>query len=76
MERVSDCRSPFSSPFGVRNMRLMIPVALLLFLVVFMLCSVGCNTVNGFGKDLQSWTADEAHGHYMAEEHRREQRRY
>ena len=54
-------------------MRLMILIALLLFLVVYMLCSVGCNTVNGFGKDLQSWTADETHGHNMAEEQRRHQ---
>lgn len=60
--------------FGGRIMRLMIPVALLLFLTVFMLCSVGCNTMHGFGKDLQSWTADETHGHNMAEEQRRRER--
>ena len=48
-------------------------VVVLLFLAVFTLLSAGCNTMNGFGKDLQSWTADETHGHNMAEEHRRQQ---
>jgi len=49
------------------------------FLVLIVILSVtvlmtGCNTMNGFGKDLQSWTADEAHGHNMAQQQRDHQR--
>jgi|14_taG_2_1085336.scaffolds.fasta_scaffold13675_2 predicted small secreted protein len=52
-------------------MRYMPSIALLLFLAVFTLLMSGCNTMHGFGKDLQSWTADETHGHNMANEQRR-----
>ena len=44
---------------------------LLAFMLGLTLLLCGCNTVNGFGKDLQSWTADETHGHNMADEQRR-----
>jgi len=49
----------------------MIAVTVVLALSVFLL--TGCNTVNGFGKDLQSWTADESHGHNMAQQYRQRQ---
>ena len=49
----------------------MIAVTVILALSVFLL--TGCNTVNGFGKDLQSWTADESHGHNMAQQYRHRQ---
>lgn len=45
----------------------------LIVLSVFVLMSVGCNTMNGLGKDLQSWTADESHGHNMAQQNRRQE---
>ena len=48
-------------------------IVALLFLAVYLLTAVGCNTMNGFGKDLQSWTADETHGHNMAQQQRSQQ---
>lgn len=48
---------------------------ILLFMLALFVLLTGCNTLNGFGKDLQSWTADETHGHHMAEEYRRQQLR-